>query len=452
MKEEQVVFEKAKEYAYNYMESLKERPVSPSKESLEALRIFEEELPNKKGDAKAIIDELGQYGAPTTVTSTGGKYFGFVCGSHFPVGAASKWMADVWDQNSGLAVASPIGAKLEEVCEKWIVDLLGLPKGTAAGFVSGSSMATLCALTVARNELLRKQGYEVSSKGLFGAPELRVVLGAQAHSSVFKALAQVGLGKDRVELVEVDDQGRMRVDKLPPLDERTLLILQAGHVNTGAFDNLEELCDLGNKAGAWIHIDGAIGLWAAATKAKKALTKGLEKADSWSVDAHKTLNVPYDSGIILCKDRQSFTRAMQATGSYIQYGKDRDCMLYGLEMSRRARGIELWATLKYLGREGVDELITNLCEKAKFFAKCLEEEGFKIENEVVYNQVLITNGSDEKVRALVKAIQESGELWCGGAEHNGKAVLRLSVCSWRTTKEDIEDCVEAIKKLNASLK
>ena len=242
------------------------------------------------------------------------------------------------------------------------------------------------------------------------------------------------------------------MDKVPPLDDHTLLILQAGHVNTGAFDALEELCEIGNKAGAWIHIDGAIGLWAAATKEKKHLTKGLEKADSWSVDAHKTLNVPYDSGIVLCKNRESFVDAMQATGSYIQYGKDRDCMLYGLEMSRRARGIELWATLKYLGREGIEELICSLCENAKFFARRLEEEGFQVENEVVYNQVLITNGSDEKIKALVKAIQESGELWCGGASFNGKAVLRLSVCSWRTTKQDIEDCVQAIKRLNANLK
>jgi glutamate/tyrosine decarboxylase-like PLP-dependent enzyme len=351
-------------------------------------------------------------------------------------------MGDAWDQNSALFVMSPIAAKLEEICEKWIVELLGLPKETAAGFVTGSSTATMCALAAARDELLRRQNWDVHEKGLFGAPPLRVVLGEQAHSSVIKALSILGIGKEQLHWAEVDGAGRIIPEKLQSLDENTLLIIQAGNVNGGAFDPMGPLCQAARRAGAWVHVDGAFGLWAAASEEKRALIAGFEGADSWSADAHKTLNAPYDSGIVLVRDRAALVRAMQATGSYIQYSENRDAMLYTMEMSRRARSIELWATMKYLGRSGVGALVDELCENARYFAQRLAERGFIIENDVVFNQVLVRCETDEATNAMLKRIQAGGVLWCGGAMWKGRSVIRLSVSSWRTNHEDVDACVE----------
>jgi glutamate/tyrosine decarboxylase-like PLP-dependent enzyme len=315
-----------------------------------------------------------------------------------------------------------------------------------AGFVSGTSMATLCGLAAGRHELLKRQGWDVNSKGLFGAPPFRVVVGAEAHGTVFKALAMLGLGRDRVETAAVDNQGRIDPAQLPYLDSNTLLILQAGNVNSGSFDPLEELCTRANAAGAWVHIDGAFGLWAAASHQKQHLTSGLEKADSWSVDGHKTLNTPYDSGIIICKHPEALVAAMQQTGSYIIYGENRDGMLYTPEMSRRGRAIELWATLKILGKRGVEELVDGLCDRAQQFAAQMRAEGFEILNDVVFNQVLVTCGTPEKTAATLKSLQQSGECWCGGARWHDKPVIRVSVCSWATTSEDINRTVAAFVK------
>ncbi len=443
--EEKEVFEKAKQYSFDYLDTIGKRDVTPTAESMKELQNFEEELPNQSCSSSEILELLHRYGSENTVMTTGGKYFGFVCGSSLPVSLAAKWLSDVWDQNCGLYVMSPIAAKLEELCERWVVSLLQLPKDTAAGFVSGSSSAIICALTAARNSLLQKQNWDVAGQGLFGAPQIKVVLGEQAHSSVFKALALLGLGKDRVTLVPVDDQGRMLPEKLPALDASTLLIVQAGNVNSGAFDPLDELCEKAEKAGAWVHVDGAFGLWAAASNKYSHLTRGIEKADSWSVDAHKTLNVPYDSGIVLCRDRNALVGAMQASGSYIQYSEHRDGMLYTTEMSRRARSIELWAALKYLGRQGVQELIDMLCENAVYFADRLSECGFTVLNDVVFNQILIKGSSDRSTKQLLTNIQNSGKCWCGGAVWKMEPVIRISVCSWQTTKQDIDECVEVFK-------
>lgn len=435
------LFEQAKTHAYNYIDRLPNVDVSPSEEAIDALSVFDEPMPDMPGDAESILELLGTVGSDAAVAQSGGKYFGFVCGSLFPVALAGKWLSDTWDQNTALHVLSPIASKLEEVCENWIVDMLGLPEGTAAGFVSGSSVAILCALVVARNELLLKNGWDVHSRGLFGAPPIRVVVGEQAHSSIFKALSFIGLGKDRVEKIPVDDQGRMLFEKLPELDSNTLLIIQAGNVNSGAFDPIDALCDAGRKAGAWIHVDGAFGLWAAASEKTRPLTLGIEKADSWSADAHKTLNAPYDCGIVLVKSRDSLTRSMQATASYVQYSDKRDGMLYTPEMSRRARSIELWATLKYLGKSGVAALIDQLCDRAKYFAEKLSQKGFIIPNDVVFNQILVRCDTPEKTRATLEKIQKSGKTWCGGTVWQDLPAIRISVCSWQTTREDIDDCV-----------
>lgn len=437
------LFEQAKTYSYEYMDRLQETDVYPSASAIAELKVFEEPVPEHPCSPASVLDMLNSYGSNASVAQSGGRYFGFVCGGILPVSLAAKWMSDTWDQNSALYVLSPIAAKLEEICEKWITELLGLAHGTAAGFVSGSSTAIICALAAARNQLLFRQGWNVNEQGLFGAPPVRVVLSEQAHSSVFKALALLGLGKERVQLAPADDQGRISLEKLPPIDQNTLLIVQAGNVNSGAFDPLNELCEIANKAGAWVHVDGAFGLWAAASKDKYNLIRGFEKADSWSVDAHKTLNAPYDCGIVLCKNRSALVSAMQAVGSYIQFSDNRDGMLYTPEMSRRARSIELWALLKYMGRSGISALVDRLCDHAEYFAERLKENGFTVLNEVVFNQILIKCETAEKTKATLKNIQSCGKCWCGGAIWNNEPVIRISVCSWQTTRQDIDESVEA---------
>jgi glutamate/tyrosine decarboxylase-like PLP-dependent enzyme len=341
---------------------------------------------------------------------------------------------------------SPIVSHLESICEKWLVTLFGLPGTTVAGFVSGTSTATMCGIAAGRDEILRRLNWDVGLKGLSGAPKLRIVLGEQAHSSVFKALRLLGFGKEQVELVPVDDQGRMDVAHLPVLDNRTIVIAQAGNVNSGAFDHFDLICHHANHAGAWVHIDGAFGLWSATSESKKYLTTGIEYADSWSVDAHKTLNAPYDCGIILCKNKDALITAMQASGSYIQYSEKRDGMIYTLDMSRRNRAVELWATLKYLGQSGIEKLVDGLCDRALQFSEQLRAKGFHILNEVVFNQVLVSCDTPEQTTATLNNIQKSGECWCGGAIWNGQQVIRISICSWTTTAADIDRSVEAFVK------
>ena len=332
---------------------------------------------------------------------------------------AAKWIADVWDQNAALYVMSPIASALEAACEEWLVDLLGLPKGTAAGLVGGTSVATLCGLAAGRDELLRRAGWDVGGSGLFGAPEIRVVIGGQAHASVFKALSLLGLGRDRVIAVPVDGQGRMSAADLPPLDARTLLILQAGNVSTGAFDPFAEIVPRAREAGAWVHVDGAFGLWAAASPRYRPLMAGAEGADSWSADAHKTLNAPYDIGVVFCRRREALAAAMRSSGSYFTFSEQRDGMLYTPDMSRRARGVELWATLMSLGRTGAAELVEELCAMAWLFAGSLAREGFRIRNDVVFNQVLVTCDSPALTQSTLEGVQRSGECWCGGTSWAG---------------------------------
>lgn len=437
------LFEQAKSYAYAYMDGVYDRNVFPPDKAVNALSAFDESLPTAPGNPSEILRLLHEHGSPATVAQTGGRYFGFVNGSSVPAALAAKWLADVWDQNAALYVMSPVVSQIETVCEKWLVELLDLPTGTAAGFVSGTSTATLCGLAAGRNELLKRLNWDVNSDGLFGAPNLRVVLGEQAHATVFKALALLGLGRARVEIVPTDNQGRMIVDHLPKMDSHCLVIAQAGNVNSGAFDPIDEICDRARLVNAWVHVDGAFGLWAAGSRTKRSLTHGIEKADSWSVDAHKTLNAPYDCGIILCKNREALVAAMQATASYIPYSEKRESMHYTPEMSRRARAVELWATLKCLGKDGVEELVDRLCAHAERFAERLKTKGFRILNDVIFNQVLAACETPELTKATLENIQKSGECWCGGAVWNGEPVIRISVCSWATTATDVERSVSA---------
>lgn len=434
------IFESAQDYAWHYLNEVFERNVYPTKEALENLQHFEEKMPDSTGDIKAMLQLLHEYGSPATVTHVGGRYFGFVTGSAIPASLAIKGLSDFWDQNSAMEALSPLAARLETVVEGWLCEILNLPPSTVAGFVSGSSMAIYCGLAAARWRLFQKNGWNVNEQGMHGAPKIRVVTGIHTHSTVLKAIQLLGFGKANIEWAEVDEQGRIIPETMPVLDRNTLVILQAGNVNSGSFDPIKIICQKAHEAGAWVHIDGAFGLWAAATERFKYLTQGMELAQSWSADGHKTLNTPYDSGIILCQDREALVSALHMSGAYIVEGK-RDGMYYTPEMSRRARVIELWATLKYLGKSGVDELVTNLHERAVQFAQGLGAQGFEVLNDVVFNQVLIACGDDETTEKVLKNLQELRVCWCGGSQWHGRKVIRISVCSWATTAADVELCV-----------
>jgi glutamate/tyrosine decarboxylase-like PLP-dependent enzyme len=437
------IFEQAQGYAFDYADQTQERNVFPTDEAIKNLEAFVEDMPEVTGDASDILAHLHKYGSPATVSQIGGRYFGFVNGGVLPVSLAARWLSDFWDQNTALYVISPLASKLEEITESWLKDLLGLPQEVVAGFVSGSSLAIFCGLAAARYRVLRNNDWDINTRGLNGAPKLRIVAGKQVHGSVVKAIALLGFGTDHIEWVGTDAQARINPSKVPDLDEGTILVLQAGNVSSGSFDPFDELCDKAKEANAWVHIDGAFGLWAAGSERLKHLTQGIEKANSWSVDGHKTLNTPYDSGIVLCSDGEALVQALQASGSYIAYSQNRDGMLYTPEMSRRARAVELWAALKYLGKEGVDELVFGLHQRAIQIGHQLEAEGFQVLNDVVFNQVLVACDSDEVTQGTMHHIQRSSECWVGGATWNGKAVIRISVCSWATTEADIVRSVRA---------
>src|SRR4051812_30477509 len=408
-----LLLDKARQFAQQYIDSLEERPVFPTETSLQAMDALVEPLPENPSDPFLVLDQLQEIGAPAVVTQTDGRYFGFVNGGALPVGLAARWMADAWDQNTAHYVMSPINSRLEEICERWIISLLRFPEETAAGFVSGTMIANFSGLCAGRNELLRRRGWDVVKKGLYGAPRIRVIVGADAHAAVYKSISMLGLGSDNVEIVSVDDQGRMRPDQMPQLDEDALVVAQVGNVNSGAIDPVGAICERVHAAGSWVHVDGAFGLWARVLPSMNEVCGGIERADSWSVDAHKTLNVPYDSGMILCRHRDALMSAFKASASYFQWSEHRDSMNFRPSMSQRARAIELWAVLKTLGREGVQQLVEQLCENARYFGQLLSEQGFQIHNEIVFNQLLVSCENDALTTATVRNIQNSGECWCG---------------------------------------
>jgi glutamate/tyrosine decarboxylase-like PLP-dependent enzyme len=446
------LFEQAQKHAFQYLDEAFRRNIFPTEEALEKLSIFDEDMPQNQSEGREVIELLHQYGSPATVPAIGGRYFGFVTGSSLPTGLAAKHLATYWDQNSAMYVMSPLASKLESVVESWLKSIFHLPDTTVAGFVSGTSSANLCGLAAARNRLLKNQHWDVNSNGLFGAPNIRVVAGRQAHSTVIKAIGLLGFGQNSIEFVEIDDQGRIIPDLIPELDNRTLLILQAGNVNSGSFDDFSRICEKARNAGAWIHIDGAFGLWAGAAEQLKHLTQGIECAHSWAVDGHKTLNTPYDCGIIMCADREALTEALHMTGSYIVVSKDRDGMFYTPEMSRRARIVELWATLKYLGASGIGHMITTMHERAVQFADEVSAlDGFTVLNQIVFNQVVVCCDSDEITNKVLEKIQALRECWVGGSVWQGRRVIRVSVCSWATTSDDIATSVRSFAKAQAML-
>ncbi len=440
--QEQQLFEKAQEYAMQYINTVFDRNVHPTDKALENLTHFDENMPKTASNSSTILDMLHQYGSPATVTQLGGRYFGFVNGSTIPIGLATKNLATYWDQNPAMHVISPIASKLETVVEKWLIALFNFPDRTAVGFVSGTSTANFCGLAAARYRILKRQGWDINERGLFDAPKIRIVTSRQAHSTILKAISLLGFGKNNIEWVAVDNQGRIIPEQVPELDENTIVILQAGNVNTGSFDAFDYICTKATNANAWVHIDGAFGLWAGAVEKLKHHTKGMEKANSWAVDGHKTLNTPYDSGIVLCEDKEALVSALHMSGSYLVVA-DRDGMFYTPEMSRRARIIELWAVLKYLGKSGIDEMIYGMHQRTQQFATELDAAGFEIMNDVVFNQVMVRCDTDELTTKTIERIQELRECWVGGSIWNGKETIRISVCSWATTPEDVTRSVNS---------
>lgn len=441
------LLENAAQRAGKYLDEIKTRRVSPGKVAIRALEKFDQDLPSEGWDGEEVLKFLDEVGSPATVASAGSRYFGFVVGGSLPAALAANWLASAWDQNGVLYLTSPITATLEEISEGWLVELLGLQSGTAVGFVSGATMANFSGLAAARNALLSRAGWDVEANGLFGAPEINVVVGEEYHASMRKALGMVGLGRDRVHKVPVDDQGRMMAGEMPEVDGMTIVCLQAGNVNTGSFDPADEIIPQAKKAGAWVHVDGAFGLWAKASPEFAHLAVGIELADSISTDAHKWLNVPYDSGLVFVRDRDALARAMTTSAAYLIESGRREGFYYTPEMSRRARGIEIWAALLSLGRDGLADLVDRCCQLARQFADGLEEAGFSVLNDVVLNQVLVSFGDAEKTNRVIKTVQEDGTMWAGGTEWQGKTAMRISISSWATSADDIEQSLAAIKRV-----
>ena len=433
----------AHKLAAEYLSRVETASVYPDEGSIDCLSTFDEPLPDHSTNPEDVLRQLHNNGGPATVAQSSGRYFGFVNGGVLPIGLASRWLADTWDQNTAHYVMSPLNAHLEDVCERWLVDLFGFPSGTAAGFVTGTTLANFSGLCAGRNESLRRLGWDVMRQGLYGAPPLRVIVGAGAHAALAKSVSMLGLGTDHIEVVPEDEHGRICPAQMPQLSQPALIVLQAGNVNSGAFDPIGEICDQVADSNSWVHVDGAFGLWARALPRLQQQCCGWGKADSWAVDAHKTLNVPYDSGIVLCKNRDALTQAFQASASYFQWSEQRDPMRYTPSMSKRARSIELWAVLKTLGRQGIIELIEQLCNNATMFAGKLKAHGFSILNEIAFNQVLVACATDALTEKTLDHIQTSGECWCGGSKWNGKSVIRISVCDWATSEVEIDRSVAA---------
>jgi glutamate/tyrosine decarboxylase-like PLP-dependent enzyme len=433
--------------AAGYLAGIGSRRVAPRVEDIARLDALGGVLPQTGSDPVEVLALLDDVGSPATVTTTGGRYFGFVIGGAMPAALAANWLAGAWDQNAAFSVMSPVSAKIEEIVLAWIVDLFGLPSTCGAGFVTGTTMANFSALAAARTALLQRIGWDVEENGLFEAPPIRVVVGEEVHVSLLKALSLLGLGRSRVTRVPADSQGRMKAGAMPQLDERTVICIQAGNVNTGAFDPAGEICLRAQEAGAWVHVDGAFGMWAAVSPRYAHLMEGFSYADSWAIDCHKWLNVPYDSGVAVVRRDEHLRRACAMSAAYLQTSGVREPCCYTPEASRRARGIELWAAMRSLGRNGLRDLIERNCRLAGVFADRLREAGFEILNEVALNQVLVSFGSAEETQRIISDVQKEGTCWCGGTQWHGRTAMRISVSSWETTEEDVERSLAAIIRI-----
>ena len=437
-------------HAADFLESLDERAIEPGATVDELRAVLDGPLPEGTTDAAEVVEELVAAADPGVVGIPSGRYFGFVIGGGLPAALAADWLTSTWDQNAGLYVGGPSASVVEEVATAWLAELLGLPAGVSSAFVTGTQMAHVTALAAARFEVLRRTGWDVNERGLAGSPPIRVVVGAERHVTVDRALRLLGIGAAQLVVLPADGQGRIRPEALPELDGApTILCAQAGNVNTGAFDPLTRLADAAAEAGAWLHVDGAFGLWAAASPTLRHLVAGVERADSWTTDAHKWLNVPYDSGLAFCAHPEAHRAAMTITASYLIQGEPdgpRDQVDWTPEFSRRARGFPVYAALRSLGRSGIVELVERCCRHARTFAERLSAEPeVQVLNEVVLNQVLVRFGdSDERTQEVGRRVRESGEAWMSGTRWHDLDALRISVSNWQTTEGDVERAVRAI--------
>jgi glutamate/tyrosine decarboxylase-like PLP-dependent enzyme len=434
----------AAERAVKYLRRIRQRGVAPTEAAVVGLQGFVESLPAHPVDPAAVLRQLDEVGSPGTVANAGGRFFGFVNGGSVPAALAANVLAAAWDQNAALRVMSPVAAVLEDVALSWIKELLDLPPETAGAIVTGATMANMTCVIAARHALLAKSGWDVEAQGLFGAPAFPVVVGGEIHASMRKALAMAGLGRDRVISVPVDSQGRMRSDCFPTLSAPALICIQAGNVNTGAFDPAPEICAAARESGSWVHVDGAFGLWAACAPERAALMRGFNGAHSWATDAHKWLNVPYDCGLAFVREGAALYQALNLQAAYLPPGALRDPMQWTPESSRRARGVEVWAALKSLGRSGLAEMVERTCRHAERFAGGLRAAGHTVLNDVVINQVLVRFRDDETTQAVIEKVQRDGTCWCGGTVWQGQRAMRISVSSWITDEEDVEWSLDAI--------
>ncbi|TLY58228.1 MAG: aspartate aminotransferase family protein [Gammaproteobacteria bacterium] len=442
------ILDDAARRARAYLDNLDRRSVAPSAAATSALSRLDEPLPRQPGDPAETLGLLDRLVSPATLAMAGPRFFGFVIGGALPVTLAANWLAGAWDQNAALYEVTPGVSRLEEVALRWLIELFELPPGTGAGFVTGATVANFTALAAARHVVLAKAGWNVEADGLFGAPRITVITGAEAHPTLLKSLGMLGLGRGRIVRVPVDGQGRMRAGALPPISGPTIVCLQAGNVNTGSFDPFEPLIESAHAAGAWVHIDGAFGLWAKAAPTLRQLARGVEHADSWATDAHKWLNVPCDSGLAFARDPHALRAAMAITAEYLPTASPhRNPCDFTPELSRRARGVEVWAALRSLGRVGLAELFERNCRQARRFAEGLRAAGHAVLNDVVLNQVLVAFGDAERTRQVIARLQQEGTCWCGGTVWQGQTAMRISVSSWATTDDDVERSLDAMLRV-----
>lgn len=439
------------ERATRYLDEIATRSVAPDKEAAARLSLLDVPLQDEAASPDEVLQQLDEVGSPATMAMAGPRFFGFVMGGSLPAALAANWLAAAWDQNSCFYKVTPATAALEQIALRWLVDILRLPPSSGGAFVTGTTVANFTALAAARHAVLANVGWNVEADGLFGAPPITVVAGAEAHPTVFKALGMLGLGRSRVVRVPVDRQGRMRLAALPPMSGPTIVCVQAGNVNTGAFDPIGGVCARAHEAGAWVHVDGAFGLWAAAAPSRAGLAAGIADADSWATDMHKWLNVPYDSGVAFVRDPDALRAAMAITAEYLpSESEHRNPADFTPELSRRARGVEVWAALRSLGRTGVADLIERTCRYARRFADGLASAGYDVLNDVQLNQVLVSFGTPEETERVIAAIQDEGTCWCGGTVWQGHTAMRISVSSWATTAEDVEQSIAAILRIARS--
>jgi glutamate/tyrosine decarboxylase-like PLP-dependent enzyme len=438
------------ERASAYLDGLDRRKVAPDPAAVAALGELDGALPEEACDPGAVVDLLDRHGSPATMAMAGPRFFGFVIGGALPVALAADWLVSAWDQNTAMFNATPATARIEQTALRWLLELFDLPRGAGGAFVTGANVANFVALAAGRHAVLERAGWKVEADGLFDAPPISVVVGEEAHPTVIKALGLLGLGRNRVVRVPVDAQGRMRADRLPRISGPTIICTQIGNVNTGACDAVAAVRERVG-ADAWLHVDGAFGLWARAAPTLAHRVAGIELADSWATDAHKWLNVPYDSGLAFVRDPAALSSAMAITAEYLPTDSVwRNPSDFTPELSRRARGVPVWAALRCLGRNGVADLIERTCRHARRFAEALSASGFEVLNEVALNQVLVAFGDAARTQRVIAALQEEGTCWCGGTVWQGRTAMRISVCSWATTDADVEKSIDAMRRVAAA--